>query len=611
MGSTDVGGRPRAASGSGSGLGLGKLYGALWRHAEGGRHLVVAFVVLLVAAQTARLAIPYFFGNAVNDLQKGGNEGVPQAAVDMLWMLGFSILGWALHGPGRVIERFTALRIRERFVDVLYRKLMSLPMGWHESHHTGDTIQRIGKADAALFDFSQNQFLYLQSVVGLIGPVVALCAISGVTGAVAMVGYAALGVILYHLDRAMARLADDENRAGRRYSAELVDSLGNVSTVMTLRLQDAMRVALTRRLREMFAPIRRSVLINEAKWCTLDLVGNVFRLGLVALYVWLLWREGAAIMVGTAVMVYQYSQQIGDTVGTIANHWQGVVRAHVDLGGADEILDAPSRSGLTGAIEPDWRAIAIGGLTFRHPNHRSPTLDPKPTLDDIAIGLRRGSRIALVGESGSGKSSLMRVLSGLYDADRIGIAVDGVPHPDLAGLGAISTLIPQDPEIFENTVAYNITMGLDYSAAEIQRACDLACLTPIVDRMPLGLDTVIVERGGNLSGGQKQRLALARGILAAKRSSLIMLDEPTSSLDPATEARVYANLMAEFPEACLVSSIHRLHLLTRFDTIVFMRDGQIADAGTLDELIARQPRFREMWREVTRSEQRDALAAGT
>jgi ABC-type multidrug transport system fused ATPase/permease subunit len=585
-----------------SGTSLGKLYGALWRNAEGSRHLVVTFIFLLVVGQAARLAIPYFFGNAVNDLQRGGNDGVPQAGIDMLWMLGFCILGWALHGPGRIIERFTALRIRERFVDTLYRKLMSLPMGWHESHHTGETIQRISKADVALFDFSQNQFLYLQSVVSLVGPVVALCAISGATGVAAMAGYAMLGVILYHLDRAMARLADTENRAGRRYSAELVDSLGNVSTVMTLRLQDAMRTAMTRRLHDMFAPIRRSILLCEAKWCTLDLIGNLFRIGLVAFYVWLLWREGASIMVGTAVMVYQYSQQIGDTVGTMATHWQGVVRCNIDLSGADEILDVESRHGLTGDVDPAWREIEVSGLTFRHPNHRS----PKPTLDEVFIDLRRGARIALVGESGSGKSSLMRVLSGLHDADRVSIAVDGKYDPALTGLGMISTLIPQDPEIFENTVAYNITMGLDHSEEEVRRACDLACLTPIVQHMPQDLGTVIVERGGNLSGGQKQRLALARGILAAKRSSVIMLDEPTSSLDPATESRVYANLMEEFPKACIVSSIHRLHLLTRFDIVVFMQDGHVADAGTLDELIARQPRFREMWREVVQSDEPQA-----
>jgi len=87
-----------------------------------------------------------------------------------------------------------------------------------------------------------------------------------------------------------------------------------------------------------------------------------------------------------------------------------------------------------------------------------------------------------------------------------------------------------------------------------------------------------------------------------------MLDEPTSSLDPATEAKVYANLMAEFPDASIISSIHRLHLLTRFDIIVFMQDGRVTDAGTLDQLIARQPRFREMWREVVKSETPEPVA---
>ena len=348
----------------------------------------------------------------------------------------------------------------------------------------------------------------------------------------------------------------------------------------------------------MFAPIRRSILVNEAKWCTLDLVGNLFRIGLVSLYVWLLWRQGAAVMVGTAVMVYQYSQQIGDVVGTLATHWQGVVRAHTDLNGADEILDAESRQGLKGDVAPAWREIEVTGLTFRHPNHRSPDANPGRRLPHRAP--RRPDR------AGRGK----RLRQKLADAGaerplrrRSRCHRGGWPaRPELTGLGTISTLIPQDPEIFENTVAQNITMGLDYSEEEVERACELACLTPIVDRMPQGLETVIVERGGNLSGGQKQRLALARGILAAKRSSVIMLDEPTSSLDPATEARVYANLMAEFPDASIVSSIHRLHLLTRFDIVVFMRDGRVADAGTLDQLIARQPRFREMWREVVRSE---------
>jgi len=113
---------------------------------------------------------------------------------------------------------------------------------------------------------------------------------------------------------------------------------------------------------------------------------------------------------------------------------------------------------------------------------------------------------------------------------------------------------------------------------------------------PAGLATEISERGVNLSGGQKQRLALARGILAAGDSALLMLDEPTSSVDPATEARIYAALFAAFPDACLVASVHRLHLHERFDRVVLMEQGRIVDVGSLAELLDRQPGFQALWR---------------
>src|SRR5690606_7985688 len=128
----------------------------------------------------------------------------------------------------------------------------------------------------------------------------------------------------------------------------------------------------------------------------------------------------------------------------------------------------------------------------------------------------------------------------------------------LTDLGSLATLLPQDPEIFESSVGHNITMGFAHASAAVQRVCDLAHFTPVVERLPEGLATVISERGVNLSGGQKQRLALARGMLAAAGSSLIMLDEPTSSIDPATEALIYDALFREFAGECIVSSVHRL-----------------------------------------------------
>src|SRR5881296_804018 len=111
---------------------VAELYATLWRHAEGRRHKVVLFVVLLVLAQVVRLTIPWFFGQAVNALQVNGVEGIRQARNDLLLMLAAVGVAWTMHGPARILERFTALLVRERFADALHAKALALPVRWHE-----------------------------------------------------------------------------------------------------------------------------------------------------------------------------------------------------------------------------------------------------------------------------------------------------------------------------------------------------------------------------------------------------------------------------------------------------------------------------------------------
>jgi ABC-type multidrug transport system fused ATPase/permease subunit len=549
------------------------------------RGRLVLAIALLVVAQVVRLAIPWLFGEAVNALQ---TDGIALAGWYLLGMLVAGMIAWVMHGPGRVLERRVALFAREHLADVLLGRVLGLPLRWHEQHHSGETLHRLQNTTSALFGFAQNQFIYLQSLISIVGPIIALLAISPACGGVAVAGYAIITVILLRFDREIIRLARDENASERRYTAGVVDAVANISTVLTLNLHGAVRDAVKARHLEVSKPLARSFVVNEQKWGAIDLLNNALRVGLVALYAALAWRATGAILVGTAVMVYTYAQQIGGVVSSMASNWGDLVRRQTDITSADTIFEAPPRA-VPALATTDWDVIRVEDAVLVHPNGAR-------GLAGVDLELRRGARVALVGASGAGKSTLLRVLAGLYPADRMRVRVDDREVQDLS---AYAVLVPQEPEIFESDVLANLTLGVPRDEADIARACEIACLGPVLDALPDRLQARIAERGANLSGGQRQRLALARGLLAASHASLVLLDEPTSSIDPTTEARIYDGLLGALPDACVVSSVHRLHLLPRFDTIVLLDAGRVVDTGTLDELIGRQPLFRDMWRGYT------------
>ena len=190
----------------------------------------------------------------------------------------------------------------------------------------------------------------------------------------------------------------------------------------------------------------------------------------------------------------------------------------------------------------------------------------------------------------------MALLRGLYEAHAVKLTVDGVRFGSLAPLAGITTLIPQDPEIFENTIRYNITFGVEHSDEEVLEAIRISRFESVLERLPDGLNTDVRERGVTLSGGERQRLALARGIMAARDSSIILMDEPTSSVDAFNEAAIYDNMFSSFAACAVISSVHRLHLLARFTRVIVMDNGRIAQSGTFDELKVSGGPFQTMWR---------------
>jgi ABC-type bacteriocin/lantibiotic exporter with double-glycine peptidase domain len=214
-------------------------------------------------------------------------------------------------------------------------------------------------------------------------------------------------------------------------------------------------------------------------------------------------------------------------------------------------------------------------------------------LNNVTLALRRGQRIALVGPSGGGKSTLLRLLAGLYAPQAGALHIDGERF-EWARLRQIATLIPQETEVFEASVRENLSFGRPCSDERIEAALYASAFDEVLKANNGSLDSPLSERGFNLSGGQRQRLCLARGVLAAQGSSLLLLDEPTSALDAGTEARVLERIAAAFPEACVIASIHRLSLLDRFDTVLLMEAGRVLDIGPRNAVLARQPLLQRM-----------------
>ena len=576
------------------------LYRDLWQLLRGERHVFVAAVLLLVAAQTVLLAVPVISGRALNALQLHGREGLREAGLWLSTVLLVALSSWALHGPARILERRAALTVRRRMSADLTGRLFSLPLAWHCANHSGATAHRIQQSTLALSGFAQSQFIYLNSAVRLIGPLIALWWLQPAIGFAALGGFTLITVSVVGFDRAMLRLANQENAAERCYTATLVDTLGNANTVYALRQAKAVAARLERRLLAVFEPLRRSIVLNEIKWFTVDIASRVLSCALVGLFAWLATRPtqdghaAATLLLGSVYMVWEYAQQSSNVICSIASHFQTFARQNADYSSADAIRAlAPQHSGSQ--REParnaaNWQTLSIRDLTFSHAAHRGDTA----ALEKVALTLQRGKRYALIGTSGSGKSTLLRVLAGLYPAERVGLAIDAgaisvSPATAAAFLRSTATLIPQDAELYEGTIAENLALCESVSGppppSQFTAALETACATDFIEPTGAGLETPLAERAANWSGGQRSRVALARGVLAAAGSGLVLLDEPTASLDPATEARVYANLFEVLKDACVVSSVHRVHLLGSFDEVLVMQAGRLVAQGPADELV--------------------------
>lgn len=239
------------------------------------------------------------------------------------------------------------------------------------------------------------------------------------------------------------------------------------------------------------------------------------------------------------------------------------------------------------------------------------TLGEKQVLRHIDLDVPYGKKVGVMGGTGSGKSALLKLLSRIFDATSGEITVDGVNVMDypLEQVRAEYAYVFQYVFLFSNTVDANIAFSSpDCTQETVHEAAAIAQASAFVEKLPEGYETIVGERGVGLSGGQKQRISIARALV--KSAPVLILDDASSALDMATEKRVLAAIKESCPEKTLFIASHRVASVMDCDEVLFLRDGEIAERGTPDELIAMDGAFAAIWKLQTSDGQLDDSSYG-
>ena len=257
-------------------------------------------------------------------------------------------------------------------------------------------------------------------------------------------------------------------------------------------------------------------------------------------------------------------------------------------------------SDLANPVNP-VHEVADGSISFSHVDFSYKKDSAEPVLKDITLDIRSGETVGIIGATGSAKSSLVSLISRLYDVTAGEVRVGGrnVKDYDMASLRNQVSVVLQNNVLFSGSIYDNLRWGdPNASDEECQRACRLACADDFIRSFPDGYNTHIEQGGNNVSGGQKQRLCIARALL--KKPKILILDDSTSAVDTATDANIRRAFLEEIPNTTKLIIAQRISSVQDADRILVLDEGRINGFGTHEELLASNEIYREVYESQTK-----------
>jgi len=512
------------------------------------------------------------------------------------------VLTYLLSASFTLLNSYTTVKVGQSVVNDLrgdlYSHLQRLSLAFHGRWPTGDLLYRITADTYASQTLSTGGFLPIVSALVLvIGMFIILLRLDPVLTLLALSVCPALLILLSPLN---VRITSAATQARQQESA--VYSL--VQTAMP-----AMRIiqAFTKEeeeYRKFMAASQGSLAANLRFYVLQTFYGGVSS---VVIGLWgalVMWVGGSHVLEGTLtvgglIVFISYLAFLFLSLNKISETWGLIQGAKVGVGRVFEILEMEQdlKEGLR-LFPPDgakgevrWTAVS-----FQY-------LPSQPLLKQINLCVPPGKKVAIVGSTGAGKSTLVSLLPRFYDPQSGRVTIDGVDIREfqLKSLRSQISMVLQPPLVFPITMRENIAYGRpEATLEEIICAAQLACIHDFIAQLPQGYDTVVGEQGATLSEGQKQRLTIARAIL--RNAPILILDEPTSSMDTETEALLMEGLERLMAGKTTFIIAHRLSTVRRADLIVVLRAGEIVEQGTFAELMRHAGTFASLYRTQFRTQ---------
>ena len=472
--------------------------------------------------------------------------------------------------------------------------LLRLPLSYFSKRPVGEVSSRIGELEKI------RSFLTGTALTVLLDAVFSVVYVAVMLLYSVPLTFAALGVLPLFVGLTMGvapiirRQLRQQAEANAKVQSHLVETLSGMETVKG----QGMELPSEWRWEQLYGgKIEagfRNTITSTAAGSANQFLGQVS--GLIVIWLGAMLVLEGKMTLGQLIAFRILSGYVTSPLLRLASLWQNFQETSLSLERLSDIVDHREEIEIAGENLPPIPPLQ-GAISYEGVNFRFASSGPLQLLN-VSFEIPAGSFVGVVGSSGSGKSTMLKMLTRLFDPLEGTIRIDGydIAKVDLYSLRTQVGVVPQDSLLFDGTVQANIALTRpDASFEEITGAAQVACAHDFIQALPGGYSSSVGERGSGLSGGQRQRMAIARMVL--KRPRLLVLDEATSALDVNTEQQVTRNLAEVYRGSTVLFITHRLGSLRHADHILVMHQGSLVEQGTHTELMKLGGRYATLYRQ--------------